>query len=75
MLGHGQQIDFLGAHGVVYNDGRLWALGYESLRQYDIRENSLKEASPRITKFWAGGARVPAPLPDADGVDVRRQRA
>ncbi|MEU7528186.1 DUF6528 family protein [Saccharothrix sp. NPDC042600] len=54
-----QKIDFLGAHGVVYNDARLWALGYGSLRQYDIRENSLKEASPRITKFWAGGVSEP----------------
>ncbi|MEV0675405.1 DUF6528 family protein [Actinosynnema sp. NPDC050436] len=50
---HTRPIDFPGAHGVVYNDGRLWALGYGSLRQYDIRKRSLAEASPRITTFWA----------------------
>lgn len=48
-----QRIKFLGAHGVVYNDGRLWALGYGSLRQYDIRKRSLVNASPTITTFWA----------------------
>jgi len=37
-----------GAHGVLYNDKRLWALGTTELKQYDIRKNSLAEAKPTI---------------------------
>jgi hypothetical protein len=29
------------AHAVLYNDGRLWALGGDQLQQYDIRPTSL----------------------------------
>ncbi|MBN6039925.1 DUF6528 family protein [Amycolatopsis sp. 195334CR] len=43
-----------GAHGVLYNDNRLWALGYGELRQYDIRKNRLVEADPTIRRIGNG---------------------
>lgn len=43
-----------GAHGVLYNDKRLWALGTGELRQYDIRRNSLVQAEPTIRRIGRG---------------------
>lgn len=37
------------AHGVLYNDGRLWAVGYKGLAQYDIKPKSLVQFGKVVT--------------------------
>jgi Family of unknown function (DUF6528) len=49
-----ERISLDGAHGVLYNDGRLWALGGHQLNQYDIHRTYLKKYSGSITGFSGG---------------------
>jgi hypothetical protein len=43
------------AHAVLYNDGRLWALGGSQLRQYDIHPKSLKQHGDAIPGAYERG--------------------
>ncbi|GIG66719.1 hypothetical protein [Phytomonospora endophytica] len=44
------------AHGVLYSDGRLWAVGYNGLFQYDILVDDLRKVGRMLTvKGFQGG--------------------
>ncbi|HEY1177259.1 MAG TPA: hypothetical protein VGF17_13975 [Phytomonospora sp.] len=44
------------AHGVLYSDRRLWAVGYDGLYQYEIRAKTLKKVGGKLAvKGFEGG--------------------